>query len=145
VRIPGLGKEGRITKVSESGLAEVAVGKLKVKVKLSDLTGSHAREKEKSASKKETIGVEIPITVPRWEVKIIGLRVDEAITVVEKAINDAFLGGLSEVSIIHGRGTGRLKNAIREYVSRHVLVKQFRNAEFSAGGDAVTVVEIAHS
>jgi DNA mismatch repair protein MutS2 len=145
VRIPGLGKDGKITKVSESGLAEVAVGKLKVKVKLRDLTDSHTREEEKSASKIETIGVEIPITVPRWEVKIIGLRVDEAITVVEKAINDAFLGGLSEVSIIHGRGTGRLKMAIREYVSHHALVKQFRNAEFSAGGDAVTVVELAHS
>lgn len=143
VRIPGLGKEGRITNVSESGLAEVAIGKLKVKVKLSDLTDATAQRREKSASKKETIGVEIPIAIPRWEVKIIGLRVDEAITVVEKAINDAFLGGLSELSIIHGRGTGRLKMAVREYVSRHALVKKFRNAEFSAGGDAVTVVELA--
>jgi len=143
VRIQGLGKEGRIMNVSESGLAEVAVGKLKVKVKLSDLSDAPIQREEKSASKKETIGVEIPIAVPRWEVKIIGLRVDEAITVVEKAINDAFLGGLSGVNIIHGRGTGRLKMAVREHLSRHALVKTFRNAEFSAGGDAVTVVELA--
>ncbi|MGB9617137.1 MAG: endonuclease MutS2, partial [Desulfomonilaceae bacterium] len=103
VRIPSLDKQGKVTEVSDAGVATVAVGKLKVKVKTSDLVESSSERTEKNTSKIQGTGVEIPSASPQWQVKVIGLRVDEAIPVVEKAINDAFLGGLSELTIIHGR------------------------------------------
>ncbi len=104
---------------------------------------SSSERTEKKASKIQGIGVEIPSASPQWQVKVIGLRVDEAIPVVEKAINDAFLGGLSELTIIHGRGTGALKKAVREYASRHALVKGLHQGDHTQGGDAVTVLELA--
>lgn len=143
VRIASLGKQGRVTDVSEGGLATVEVGKLKIKVKTSDLVQFAEGQTEKKASKKEGTRVEIPSASPQWQVKVIGLRVDEAISVVEKAINDAFLGGLSELTVIHGRGTGALKRAVREYASRHALVKGLQAADQTLGGDAVTVLALA--
>ena len=143
VRIASLDKQGRVTEVSETGVATVEVGKLKIKVKTSDLVESFSERTEKKASKIESTGVEIPSASPQWQVKVIGLRVDEAIPVVEKAINDAFLGGLTELIIIHGRGTGALKKAVREYASRHALVKGLHKADQAQGGDAVTVLELA--
>ncbi|MGC9028883.1 MAG: endonuclease MutS2 [Desulfomonilaceae bacterium] len=143
VRIPSLDKQGKVTEVSDAGVATVAVGKLKVKVKTSDLVESSSERTEKNTSKIQGTGVEIPSASPQWQVKVIGLRVDEAIPVVEKAINDAFLGGLSELTIIHGRGTGALKKAVREYASGHALVKGLHQGDHTQGGDAVTVLELA--
>ncbi len=144
VRIASLNKQGTVTEVSEAGVATVAIGKLKVKAKTSDLVELSSQRTEKNASKMESTGVEIPSASPQWQVKLIGLRVDEAIPVLEKAINDAFLGGLSELIIIHGRGTGALKKAVREYASRHSLVKSLHKADQAQGGDAVTVLELAN-
>ncbi len=143
VKVASLGKQGTVTDVSEGGIATVEIGNLKLKIKTSDLVELTAKQPEKKASKKEGTGVEIPRVSARWEVKVIGLRVDDAISVVEKAINDAFLGGLSELTIIHGRGTGALKKAVREYASRHALVKGFKAADHALGGDAVTILQLA--
>jgi len=97
---------------------------------------------EKNASKKKQIGVDMPAVTPQWEVNVIGLRVEEALPVVEKALDKALLGGLSSVSIIHGKGTGRLRQAIRDYLSGHALVKGFRSEDIRGGGEGVTVVEL---
>lgn len=73
---------------------------------------------------------------------IIGKRVDEALSEVEPFLNDVFLSGIQEVSIIHGIGTGALKNAIREHLKGHNLVKSFRQGEKAEGGAGVTVVRL---
>lgn len=143
VRLLTLGKTGKVTSYNDSGLVEVAVGNVTVKAHASDIElVSDARE-EKKSSKKERIGLEIPITHPRWEVKIIGLRVDEALPIVERAIDEAVLAGLTSISIIHGRGTGRLKKAVRDYLAKNKLVREFHSGDFHGGGEAVTVVELA--
>mgnify|MGYP005843678145 CR=1 FL=1 len=143
VRIASLGKQGTVTEVSDGGLATVEVGKLKLKIKASDLEKSVDKLTEKNASKNRNTRVEIPSASPQWQVKVIGLRVDEAISVVEKAINDAFLGGLAELTVIHGLGTGALRKALREYASRHILVKGLKKADQTLGGEAVTILELA--
>ncbi|RME65547.1 MAG: endonuclease MutS2, partial [Nitrospirae bacterium] len=74
------------------------------------------------------------------ELNIIGLRVDEAIPVVERYLNEAALSGIPSATIIHGRGTGRLAKAVREHLSGHPLVKGSRPGTDEEGGEAVTVV-----
>jgi DNA mismatch repair protein MutS2 len=77
--------------------------------------------------------------------KVIGLRVEEALPRVDRAIDEAFLAGLKELEIIHGAGTGRLRQAIREHLRGHAFVKAFLPGGPGRGGDGVTVVEIGPS
>lgn len=76
------------------------------------------------------------------ELKVIGLHVEEALPLVDKAIDDAYLGGLKELEVIHGAGTGRLRQAIRQQLHDHVFVRAFRPGGPGRGGDGMTVVEI---
>ena len=75
------------------------------------------------------------------EMDLRGLRVDEALARVDTALNDAALDGAGALRIIHGKGTGALRRAIREYLADHPLVAAANNGE-GPGGDGVTVVEI---
>ena len=75
------------------------------------------------------------------ELNLLGVRVEEAIDRVEGLLNDATLGGLSSVRIIHGVGSGALRSAIREYLGPHPLVKSAGPDENMAS-DGVTVVEL---
>ena len=79
--------------------------------------------------------------LPEPEMDLRGLRVDEAVDRVETALNDAALDGVSLVRIIHGKGTGALRRAIREYLSDHPLVSSAGDGE-GPGGDGVTVAHL---
>ena len=72
------------------------------------------------------------------------LTVDEALFRLERFLNDAFLAGLPTVRLIHGKGTGTLRQAVREQLKTHPLVKSFRPAELEEGGDGATIVELAN-
>ena len=79
--------------------------------------------------------------VPDPEMDLRGLRVDEAVSRVETALNDAALDGVSLVRIIHGKGTGALRRGIREFLADHPLVESATDGE-GAGGDGVTVAHL---
>ena len=66
---------------------------------------------------------------------------DEALSRVDEALNDAALDGAASVRIIHGKGTGALRQAIREYLGGHPLVISAQNGE-GPGGDGITVAEL---
>jgi DNA mismatch repair protein MutS2 len=87
--------------------------------------------------------IDYQIPAPSRKIKVIGRRVEEAISLTDKAIDEAFLGGLKELEVIHGAGTGRLRQAIREHLEDHPLVKAFLPGDPGGGGNGVTVVEIA--
>jgi DNA mismatch repair protein MutS2 len=70
-----------------------------------------------------------------------GLRVDEAVARVDTALNDAALDGVGLIRIIHGKGTGALRRAIREYLVDHPLVSTAVDGE-GPGGDGVTVAHL---
>ena len=83
-------------------------------------------------------------TAPRrsgGDLDLRGLRVDDAVAKVDAALNNAALDGAGEFRIIHGKGTGALRRAVREYLADHPLVVSAANGE-GPGGDGVTVVEI---
>jgi DNA mismatch repair protein MutS2 len=71
-----------------------------------------------------------------------GARVDEALDAVGRYLDDAALAGLEKVTIIHGHGTGALRDAVRSQAGQHPLVKEVRAGERGEGGDGATVVSL---
>jgi len=82
-----------------------------------------------------------PVKGPGSELDLRGMRVDEALSRVDEALNDAALDGVSLIRMIHGKGTGALRRAIREYLGGHPLVISAEDGE-GPGGDGVTVAEL---
>ena len=71
------------------------------------------------------------------------LTVDEALLKLDKYLDDAFVAGLYRVKVIHGKGTGTLRQVVREQLAKHPLVKLYRPAGYDEGGAGVTIVELA--
>ena len=71
------------------------------------------------------------------------LTIDEALPKLDQYLNDAFMAGLYQVRIIHGKGTGTLRQVVREKLSHHPLVESHRPAGYGEGGAGVTIVELA--
>ena len=80
---------------------------------------------------------------PVNEVHLRRLTIDEALIKLDQYLNDAFMAGLYQVRIIHGKGTGSLRQAVREQLTKHPLVKSYRPAGYGEGGAGVTIVELA--
>ena len=79
---------------------------------------------------------------PRPELHLIGRTTDEARDLVEQYLDDAFLGGLGIVRLVHGKGTGALRKAVRDLLAGHPLVDSFRDGEPSEGGSGATVAAL---
>lgn len=77
----------------------------------------------------------------KTDVNLIGMTVDEAMPVLDKYLDDAYLAHLAQVTVIHGRGTGALKNAVHSLLKRSSYVKSYRLGEFGEGDGGVTIVE----
>ncbi|MBR3772678.1 MAG: Smr/MutS family protein, partial [Clostridium sp.] len=75
------------------------------------------------------------------ELNIIGKTVDEGIAILDKYLDDAYLSHLGQVTIIHGRGTGALRNAVHQHLKRLKYVKSYRVGGFGEGDHGVTIVE----
>jgi DNA mismatch repair protein MutS2 len=80
---------------------------------------------------------------PSNELHLRHLTLDEALPKLDKYLNDAFMGGLYQVRIIHGKGTGTLRQAVRRILDKHPLVGSYRPAGYGEGGGGVTIVELA--
>lgn len=78
------------------------------------------------------------------EIHLRYLTVDEAFLKLDKYLDDAFMAGLARVTVIHGKGTGTLRQAVRAQLARHSLVKSHQAGGYGEGGDGVTIVELTH-
>ena len=76
------------------------------------------------------------------EINVIGQTVDEAIFVIDKFLDDAALSHIQTVRIVHGKGTGRLREGIHQFLRKHPHVESFRMGTFGEGEMGVTVVEL---
>lgn len=81
---------------------------------------------------------------PSNELHLRHLTLDEALPRLDKYLNDAFVAGLYQVRIIHGKGTGTLRQAVRKILDKHPLVDSYRPAGYGEGGAGVTIVELSH-
>jgi DNA mismatch repair protein MutS2 len=80
---------------------------------------------------------------PANEVYLRQLTVDEALLKLDQYLHDAFMAGLYQVRVVHGKGTGTLRQAVREKLAHHPLVQSYRPGEYGEGGEGVTIVELA--
>jgi len=78
------------------------------------------------------------------EIHLRRLTVDEALLKLDEYLDDAFMAGIFSVRVIHGKGTGTLRQAIREQLTKHSLVKSYRPGGYGEGGAGVTIVELVH-
>jgi DNA mismatch repair protein MutS2 len=145
----GVGDEVFVHTVNQKGVVveqlgpdefQVQVGFLKMK--------AHRNELEKRASVK-TVPAEKPTASVRRtrqevrpELDLRGKMVDEAILEIDKYLDDAILAGYKQVYLIHGKGTGALRNGVQEFLRTHRSVKSFRLGGHGEGGAGVTVVEL---
>ncbi|MBI2860700.1 MAG: Smr/MutS family protein [Chloroflexi bacterium] len=89
-------------------------------------------------------GIRTPADLsPLAEVRLRRLTIDEALPRLDQHLHDAFVAGLHQVKVIHGKGTGTLRKAAEKYLSGHPLVKSFRPGEYGEGGIGVTMVTLA--
>lgn len=140
VWVAPLKTQGQITELLADE-AEVAVGQLRVRAKLHEL---EYRKPDKTKSKPKH-GGEPQLErgkSPGLELDLRGTRVEDAVTRAEEYLDAAYMAHLPFVRIIHGKGTGALRKAIREVLSRHALVAKFANGSDKEGGDGVTVVTL---
>jgi DNA mismatch repair protein MutS2 len=131
--------------------AEVRVKSLRFREKLENLErvelSSPTKSKtEKFASLRESHGTEVHLKTTqengRSELNVIGQTTDEAVDAVDKFLDEASLGSLSQVRIVHGHGTGALRRAIAELLKDHPHVARFAAAPRDQGGAGATVVEL---
>jgi len=145
VWVAGLGVTGEIGELSGDE-AVIQVGSFRVRARREALElRSHASsitEAEEPAPP-EPATAELPPS-PGIELDLRGLRVEEALGRVDKHLDAAFLAGLPFVRIVHGKGTGALRRAVRQALNGHPLVASFRPGEQGEGGDGVTVVYLAN-
>lgn len=149
VMVVSLMQKGIVTKEADkNGLVEVRMGIMPMKVKLADLqkvkeeTIVSPQKVNKTTSKgKISYNLQKTQTIST-EVDVRGLMVDEAWPVVDKYLDDAYLAGLKQVTIIHGKGTGALRTAIMQRLKRHPHVEGQRPGTFGEGEMGVTVVTI---
>jgi DNA mismatch repair protein MutS2 len=76
------------------------------------------------------------------EVHVIGQRLEEALDAVEKALDQALLGGAARLRVVHGHGTGRLREGIRKHFRAHGSVERLRSGERNEGGNGATILEL---
>ena len=135
-------KKGGVVIRADNALkkAEIQVGNVRISASFREL--DLVEEKEERGEAADTSWRKVITSRSSSQVNVIGMRVDEAIPVVEKAIDNALLNGFSELEIIHGIGTGRLKKAIAELLKEHSSVKGFKSGDPKRGGHGVTIVEI---
>ncbi len=137
VRIRSLGQVGVLAEPPHQGKATVFIGKLRIPVAPDDL--EPVAPPSKPSVRVGTPRPRPPQPVPP-ELVIRQMRVEEALPLLEKYLDDALLIGYDRVRILHGKGTGALRKAVHDYLSQHPQVASFGPAPREQGGDGVTIV-----
>jgi len=142
VRIESLRSDGILMSlVKPLNRAEVLTDKARVKAPLSEIVQA-ADGEEKEATIQDRPFLRGASEEPPSELNVIGLTVEDALPKVDKFIDQALLHGLEKVRIIHGVGSGRLRNAIGQYLGGHGAVKSISSGETLKGGRGITIVEL---
>ena len=101
-----------------------------------------AEGKETAGGRKRNYSVSVP-EVSSSEIDLRGLRGEEAVAQLGRFIEHALLNGVPEISIIHGKGTGRLQEAVSRYLGEHSRVERFSHAPLEQGGAGMTRARLA--
>ncbi len=152
VLVASLGQQGDVISVLDGGEAEVQVGTFRLRRPLADLSRmsrNQARVAERGTrgpaarpAPAVTIATARGGAAMPLEIDLRGMRANEAEDTLERYLNDAYLASLPFVRIIHGKGTGALRQSIRQYLAQHPLVGGFEGSKDQMGGEGVTVARL---
>ena len=131
-------KIGSIAEVTgfDRGQVEVAIGSLRLRVKPDEVKWRSSPQEAKAVASAPAVQT---TTQARLEIDLRGRRVDEGLEELERQLDAAALSGLPFVRIIHGKGTGAMKKAVREALQNHPHIKRFEGGKDGEGGEGVTV------
>ena len=146
VKVLSMNLTGTVSSLPDSrGNLTVQMGILRSQVNISDLEiieeAPSYSVKTKKGTSKGRLKMSKSLSV-RPEINLLGKTVDEAVSELDKYLDDALLSHLNTVRVVHGKGTGALRKGIHEYLRRQKHVKSYRLAEFGEGDAGVTIVEL---
>lgn len=145
VRVLTLDQAGEVLSLpDEKGDLTVKIGIMKANINLKDLMVLESEPKEKPQNKGSRYGSLYKAKAQSISVSINvqGKNLDDAEYEVDKYLDDAYMAGLREVTVIHGRGEGILKDGLRQLFRRHKHVASYRKGRYNEGGEGVTIVTL---
>jgi len=142
VHLRSIDQDGVVTSIGEEEV-EVQIGMLRIRARISDVMRKGEpevpTEKEPPKVKKGKITLPHAHESPGVELDIRGNRVDEGLEMMDRYLEKAYLAGLPYVRIIHGKGTGRLRESVREALGSNPHVARYESGSQAEGGDGVTI------
>lgn len=144
VKIVSMGLKGSVSSLPDkNGRLFVQCGIIRSQVSLSDLVlleeeTVKTEKMQRSSSGKLKMSKSYSVST---EINLLGKTVDEALSELDKYLDDAYLAHLPSVRIVHGKGTGALRKAVQGYLRKNRLIKSFRLGEFGEGDAGVTIAE----
>ena len=145
VLVKNLNQQGTVLSLpNKSNEVQVQIGSMKMNVKLNNLSSVKINKNEKVPKSYNTTisGNKLKSKNATTEINVIGQNVEEAIFVIDKFLDDSALAHLQSVRIVHGKGTGKLRQGIHSFLKKNSHVKSFRLGTFGEGEMGVTVVEL---
>lgn len=142
VQVLSLGQKGHVVELAGSKEVVVQLGIMKMKLALTDIElvskpKPKPKQPQAAASVKRSKNEDL-----RMELDLRGSNLEEALIEVDRFLDEAFLANLGQVYVIHGKGTGVLRQGIQEYLRKHKHVKSYRLGAYGEGGAGVTVTEL---
>ncbi len=146
VRVLSFGQNAELLGLSaDRSEAEVQMGALRFRVSVDNI--ERLSKRKAAAAERDRPNVILPNLDDRplitTQLDMRGWRVEDALAELDTYLNDAVLSGMSSVRIVHGKGTGALRQAVREQLARHPLVTSYTSAPPKEGGDGVTIVKLS--
>ena len=140
VRVLSINQEGTvITLPNDKGDLSVQVGLMKMNVNLKQLVIISKKKKDEKVYNKVREFSAKSASISS-EIDVRGNNIEEAIGIIDKYLDDAAISSLSQVRIIHGKGTGALRKGLHEHFKGHPHVKKFEDAAYNEGGNGATVI-----
>ncbi len=147
VYLRGLAEPGEVLAPPEHGAVEVQLGSLRTRVRVEQIErlaprGAHAGADQRPLRGMGAAVGEMPRPPidPGSKIDLRGQVTDDALPMVDSFLDAAYRAGQSRLEVVHGKGTGALRRAVRELLRGHPLVTSFESAEPKQGGDGVTIV-----
>ena len=128
----------------DKGNMTVQMGILKATVNIKDIMLIDDVKKQKPSPKQRNYSSMYQAKAMNMSttINVRGQNLDDAVMNVDKYLDDAFMAGLKEVTVIHGRGEGILRTGLQQMMKRHKHVKAYRKGAYNEGGDGVTIVQL---
>lgn len=147
VYIQSLKVDGNVRAIAQD-VVEVEIGKMRVKVSAVDISRSKIKEKKIDAEVPDVSSTRLPTSSmksPGLECHLRGMRVDDALAELERYLEKAYTAGLPYVRIVHGKGTGTIRQVVQEYLNNSPYVERWELAMSTEGGEGVTVAHLKTS